>query len=190
MIKAVIFDCFGVLTSDGWKQIREEYFGNDERQMRHAVDIDKAVNAGFMEFGAFVQEVSRMTGLTEQEITNRIGRAIPNNILLGFIKTELKPRFHIGMLSNAANNWLDELFEPAQLKLFDQVVLSYQIGTVKPDPVAYIAISDKLGVEPRECIFIDDQQRYTAAAEELGMTVIHHDDTHQTIAKLRELTRA
>jgi putative hydrolase of the HAD superfamily len=190
VIKAVIFDCFGVLTSDGWKQIREEYFAHDEQQMQHALDIDRAVNAGYMEFKAFTKEISGMTGLTQDEVIDRIGKSVPNTILLTYIRDELKPRFQIGMLSNAADNWLDVLFEPAQLRLFDQIVLSYQIGAVKPDPAAYQAITNKLGVLPEECIFVDDQQRYCTAAEDLGMKAIYHDDTHQTIARLKELAHA
>lgn len=186
MIKAVIFDCFGVLTTDGWKQIREEYFADDPAALQHSIDMDKAVNAGFLEYKDFLKEISEMTGLPYNTVKARLGGTGPNEMLFDYIKTALKPGYKIGMLSNAAENWLDQLFEPWQVELFDGVTLSYEAGTVKPDPAIYQAAVDKLGVQFEEAIFIDDSEQYVSAAERLGIKGIHHTDTRRTIAQLQE----
>lgn len=134
MIKAVVFDCFGVLTSIYAS-------GSDET-------------------------------------------------LFAFIRDDLKPRYKIGMLSNAGGNMLDELFEKWQVELFDDVVLSYQTGTMKPDPAIYELTANRLGVLSQECVFVDDVQRYCDAAEGVGMKAVWHRDTNETIQKIQELTRA
>lgn len=190
MIKAVIFDCFGVLTTDGWKQIREEYFSQDEAKMQHSRDIDRAVNAGMMYYDDFITEICRMTGLSDPEVRSRMGSSAPNRLLFDFIRDSLKDTYKIGMLSNAAANWLDELFEPWQVALFDETVLSYEAGTTKPDPAIYTMMTNKLSVAPEECIFIDDSEWYCTAADELGFTSIHHQDTNQTILAIKELLNA
>lgn len=190
MVKAVIFDCFGVLTTDGWKRIREEFFADDELAMRDAMDMDKAVNAGFMDYDNFIRQIAEMTGLSGQEVMTRLNSSSPNELLYAYIRDDLKPRFAIGMLSNAADDWLDDLFEPWQRDLFDQVVLSYQIGVVKPDSRAYETIALRLGVAMDECVFIDDRADYCDAARAAGMQAVHHDTTHATVARIKELVNA
>lgn len=188
-IQAVIFDCFGVLTHDGWKQIREEFFARDKDLLQHSLDIDKAVNAGMMEYDDFIAEISAMSGLSARDVRIRINTPVPNKMLFEYIRDELKPKYKIGMLSNAANNWLDDMFEPWQVELFDEVVLSYELGAVKPDPRMYQAIVDRLGVAFEQSLFIDDSERYIVAAQDLGMKAIWHTDTSRTIANIEEELR-
>lgn len=190
MIKAVIFDCFGVLTHDGWKQIREEFFADGNLKQQWPVSIDKAVNAGLIEYDEFINEIVKMTGLSKDEVSRRMNGGSPNELLFRFMRDELKPHYKIGMLSNAADNWLDEMFAPWQVALFDDVVLSYQVGMIKPEPAMYELIAAKLGVLPGECLFIDDIERYSVAAEDIGMRAILHTDTYDTIAKIKKLLYA
>lgn len=190
MIKAVIFDCFGVLTTDGWKQIREEFFADDEDRNRRCSDMDKAVNAGVSDYDEFLEEISDMSGLPVTEVRQRMNGSAPNKRLFDFIHDELEGKVKIGMLSNAAANWLDELFEPWQVKLFDEVVLSYEVGTVKPDPAIYQMIVNRLGVLPEEAIFVDDSERYCVAAQDLGIAAVYHQNTNETIARIKELISA
>jgi HAD superfamily hydrolase (TIGR01509 family) len=108
---------------------------------------------------------------------------IPDDSLFDYIARELKPKYKIGLLSNAADNWLDELFSPPQVALFDAVALSYHVGYIKPEPEIYLEIARQLAVDPSECLFIDDNLRYCVGARQVGMTAIHHrgsgDLSHQ-----------
>lgn len=190
MIKAVIFDCFGVLTTDGWRQIREEYFADDAQLMQQALDLDKAVNAGMLEYDDFLKGISNLSGLPAAEVQGRLGKSVPNKLLFDYIKSNLKPHFKIGLLSNAADDWLDELFEPRQRELLDDAVLSYATGLVKPDPAMYHLAASRLEVTPEECIFIDDIERYCVAAGEVGMHSVWHTDSPQTIRRIEEIIHA
>ena len=134
MIKAVIFDCFGVLTG--------------------------------------------------------IDGSGPNDELFSYIKNGLKPQYKIGLLSNVGRDMLNELFNEEQIAMLDEKVLSYQIGTVKPDPLAYETTALRLGVARDECIFVDDLERFCTAAEEAGMKSIWHTDTRQTIHRIKEIISA
>lgn len=190
MIKAVIFDCFGVLTTDGWKQIREEFFASNDELMTRSLDMDKAVNAGFMDYDEFLKTIAEMTGLPKAEVYRRMNKTVANTALFDFIRNDLKGEYKIGLLSNAAADWLGELFESWQVELFDAKVLSYEAGMVKPDPAIYQMIVGRLGVLPEECLFIDDSERYCTAATDLGIHAIHHRDTNKTISTIRGLLNA
>lgn len=134
MIKAVIFDCFGVLTGAD---------GNGT-----------------------------------------------NEALFEYIKNDLKPEYKIGLLSNVGSDMLHELFTQEQIALFDEKVLSFQVGTVKPDPMIYETAATRLDSLCEECMFIDDLERFCTAAEDVGMKAIWHTDTTQTITQIKELLNA
>ena len=52
---------------------------------------------------------------------------------------------------------------------FDEVVLSFEVGLQKPDPVIYQLTLDRLGVTADQAIFIDDLEQNVEAASRLGM---------------------
>jgi len=190
MMRAVIFDCFGVLTHDGWKQIREEFFSQDPEKLQHSLDIDKAVNAGFISYDDFISEIAHMSGLSESDVRQRLKGSSPNTQLFEYIRDELRPTYKIGMLSNMAANWLGDMFEPWQVALFDEAVLSYEIGAAKPDAIMYQTIANRLGIMPEEGLFVDDSERYTTAAQDIGMRAIWHQNTKDTITKINEAINA
>lgn len=190
MIKAVIFDCFGVLTTDGWLAFRERFLENDPNLLERGIASNKRVDAGLISYDDFIQEISSLAGMTKSETLAIIEGNTTNEKLYEYIRDALKDRYKIGMLSNAGANWLDELFEPWQVALLDETVFSYEIGVIKPDPLMYETIATRLGVAPEECIFIDDQPRYVEGAAAIGMQAVHFVDTASTIAKIEELLRA
>lgn len=190
MISAVIFDCFGVLSTGWWEQLCEEFFSHDESLKKRARDINRAVNAGHMSYEEYLDEICRMSGLTMRELKERTSDMSPNRLLFDYIRDELKPKYKIGMLSNAASNWLKDLFEPDQVSLFDAILLSYEVGAVKPDAIMYTTVANRLGVPIDECLFIDDVDTYCQAAKGQGMQAIHHTDTNQTIAEIKEIIGA
>jgi putative hydrolase of the HAD superfamily len=176
MIKAVIFDCFGVLASDGWLPFKRKYFGHDKALFEQASDLNKRSDSGFIKYTEFIDEVAKMAGIDSKEALSQISRNPVDEELFGYIAHDLKPRYKIGMLSNASSNWLSELFTPEQNALFDATALSYDMGVVKPDPKAYQTIADRLGVEMEECVFADDQERYVTAAKDVGMHAVLYKD--------------
>jgi putative hydrolase of the HAD superfamily len=58
---------------------------------------------------------------------------------------------------------------------FDLIVDATHTGILKPDPRAYRAVSDGLGLSPPECIFVDDQQRNVDGAVACGFRTVKFD---------------
>jgi putative hydrolase of the HAD superfamily len=107
------------------------------------------------------------------------GQAV-NQKLLGYIRSQLKPHYKVGMLSNLPRHYIERLFEPSELLLFDVTALASEAGIAKPDPRAYRFIAERLGVEPDRCIFVDDFERHCEAAREQGMRAVLYDSFEQT----------
>ncbi len=189
MTKAIIFDCFGVLTTEGWLPFKAKHFGHDENLRQQATDLNKRANAGLISFDELIQKVAKLAKVPAAEVAKATDVNVPNEPLLGYI-AELREKYKIGMLSNAADNWLDKLFSKSQVKLFDAISLSYEAGFLKPHPIAYKTIADKLGVEVNECIFVDDQERHCVGAREAGMRAVRYDDFEQFKPQLEKLLAA
>lgn len=190
MIKAVIFDCFGVLATDGWLPFRDKYFGDKPELLEEARANNIRVDSGLMDYEDFVDWLAAATGMTPDQVRARIEDSVPNEVLFEYIRGELKPRYKIGMLSNAGANWLNDMFEPWQVELFDEVVLSHEVGAVKPSEIMYETAATRLGVLPEEAVFIDDISRYVEAAKDYGMKAVHYKEPNQTIAELQEILNA
>ncbi|KAF0962974.1 MULTISPECIES: HAD-IA family hydrolase [unclassified Rhodococcus (in: high G+C Gram-positive bacteria)] len=85
--------------------------------------------------------------------------------------------------------WLRELGDG---RLVDQVVLSGDVGVAKPDPRIYRLTAESLGLDPGDCIFVDDLPVNVRGAVAVGMVGIHHVDgaaTADEIAILLEVDR-
>ncbi|MDB5162327.1 MAG: HAD-superfamily hydrolase, subfamily variant 3 [Candidatus Saccharibacteria bacterium] len=176
MIKAIVFDCFGVLVSDGWLAFKHRHFDADKHLFDQVTEINQQVDAAAISYDTFISRVAELAKVNKDDVKNEIEQNLPNLELFDFISTELKNKYPLGILSNAAANWLDELFTPEQLALFDTYALSFEIGAIKPQAIAYVTIAKKLGVELNECVFIDDQLRYCEGAAAVGMKTIHYTD--------------
>ena len=80
--------------------------------------------------------------------------------------------FKLALLSNIASyraNWLNEIELAPH---FDTMVLSCEMGIMKPDRAMYLAAAERLGLAPQECVFVDDVPPYVAAAQAVGMAGI------------------
>ncbi|WP_245775938.1 HAD-IA family hydrolase [Saccharopolyspora flava] len=91
----------------------------------------------------------------------------------------------VAVVSNA-----DRLPEPALAEGFDSVVLSGAVGFAKPDAEIYRLAARRLGLEPGECVFVDDLRRNVDGAVATGMVGIHHSDRDSTTVELEALFEA
>lgn len=100
---------------------------------------------------------------------------------------ELKARgLRVGLVSNCASEgpalWPD--FEYAQL--VDDAVFSCDVGVKKPDPAIFRLACERLGVEPREALFVDDQEPNVTAARATGLGAVRYGPDGD-ITSLREV---
>ena len=88
------------------------------------------------------------------------------------VLSELKKKGHrIFVLSNTSKVFYDLLEDQlSPLKeLLDGFVLSCDIKAIKPDLAMFKEILDKYQLDPTHCVFLDDIEDNTIAAEKLGI---------------------
>lgn len=72
--------------------------------------------------------------------------------------------------------------------LFDQIIESSVVGVRKPEPRFYEIACDRLGVEPVDCVFLDDLGINLKPAKAMGMQTIKVVDPDVALAELEVIT--
>ena len=72
-------------------------------------------------------------------------------------------------------------------EMFDVVVISSEVGMRKPEEKIFRHAAALLGLEPEECVFIDDIEANVLAAEAVGLVGVHHREPSGTAERLGEL---
>lgn len=88
--------------------------------------------------------------------------------LLHYLKLNKVP-FSLGSASKNARLILETL---DLLSLFDAIVDGNDVSTAKPDPEVFLIAAQKLGVDPENCIVIEDAQAGIEAANKANMLSI------------------
>jgi epoxide hydrolase-like predicted phosphatase len=58
-------------------------------------------------------------------------------------------------------------------ELFEEIVDSSHVGMRKPDAEIYLLMCKRMGIEPSDAVFVDDNADNVAAARALGMEAVH-----------------
>jgi len=205
MIEAVIFDFGGVFTTSPF-----EAFARFETARGLPVDIIRRTNAAnhfenawakferaeidleafdnlfaaeSLALGAEVRGrdvVPLLAGDPRPEMVEAL-RRVKQHCKAGCITNNL-PANSIGSLGGRA------IYVAEVMALFDHVIESAKIGLRKPDPRIYRMMADALGVDPKNCVYLDDLGVNLKPAREMGMTTIKVLDGPQAIAELEAAT--
>lgn len=185
MIKAIIFDCFGVLVTSSYEPFKQKYFGNDQSLIDEFMWIENRSSRGEITLEEADIEFARIAQISPEQAATELSRNPRNAQLLDYIN-ELKKDYKIGMLSNVADDRLSELFNDEDIAAFDDIVLSYQVGLAKPDERIYRLSAQRLDMDPEDCLFIDDNSSYCVGARLVGMRTILYEDFEQFKRQLEE----
>src|ERR1700752_56077 len=205
MIEAVIWDFGGVLTTSPF-----EAFARFERGRGRPADIIRRTNAsnhwenawakferGEVDIEAFDQLFAAESRALGAEVRGR--DVLP--LLSGDLRPEMvealrrvKTRFKTGCITNnLPANAIGSLggrslYVAEVMALFDHVIESAKIGLRKPDPRIYQMMVEALGVDPKNCVYLDDLGVNLKPAREMGMTTIKVVSAAQAIAELETAT--
>lgn len=180
MIRAIIFDCFGVLVGQGFDATYARAGGDPVKDKVFIKDLLGAASLGVTSSEQMVTQVCARLGITPQAWTAAVqAMEQPDAELLDYIQHTLKPRYKVAILSNANVGVLQRKFSRTQLDMFDTIVVSAEEGMVKPSPDIYHLAAERLGVLPAECVFTDDSAGHCQAAVAVGMTAIQYSHFQQ-----------
>jgi epoxide hydrolase-like predicted phosphatase len=197
MIKAIIFDYGGVITSGG---------AGNELAIRLAQDLDISVDQvseltfgpwpeylkGHIDEEEYWRRAERQYGysipLDKRMIWNTWEHMSPIDKVLDFVKSLNSQGYIVGLLSNVIPNTEQDIRSHGVYDLFQPCILSCLAGFAKPEPEIYQVLLQQLpGVKVEEIIFIDDQDRCLKPARELGINCVMADKPDQVIAEVNSL---
>ena len=94
-------------------------------------------------------------------------------------------KFKMGLLSNVGRDRIQDYFPGGELpEIFDQIVLSSDVGIVKPNSQIFELMISKMRTKPNECLMFDDQHVNIEAAKNVGMHGIVFESVEQASADL------
>jgi len=104
--------------------------------------------------------------------------------MVGIVRRAHDAGVRTALLSNSwGDHYPDELWDG----LFDAVVISGRVGMRKPDPEIFQHTVQLLGLEPGECVMVDDLPHNIRAAVAAGMVGVLHTNVDSTRGELEVL---
>jgi putative hydrolase of the HAD superfamily len=205
MIEAVIWDFGGVLTTSPF-----EAFMRYEMERGLPADIIRRTNAenhlenAWAKFERAEIDAAAFDELFAAE-SRALGAEIRGRDVLPLLSGDLRPEmvealrrvkqsFKTGCITNnlpanaIGSKTGRSLYVAEVMALFDHVIESAKVGLRKPDPRIYTMMTDKLGVDLKRCVYLDDLGVNLKPAREMGMTTIKVLNAPQAIAELEAAT--
>jgi epoxide hydrolase-like predicted phosphatase len=198
-IRAVFFDFGGVIMRTEYQAPRQklaEQFNMDYDE------IDRAV------FGSESARRASLGEITEEEHWSTVlkrfkkpasemqafrdlffGGDVIDHKLMEFIGS-LQGKVHTGLISNAWSGLRGFLTEKKLINLFDTVVVSAEVGAVKPSAKIYEIALKQAKVKAGEAVFVDDVPENIEACEKVGMKGILFKDTESCISQINRLLKS
>ena len=96
--------------------------------------------------------------------------------------------YRTGIISNALDNTRRMLAERWRITdAFDLIILSAEVGVMKPDARIFQMALEGLSVAPEETVFIDDSLHNVQGAQSVGLHAIHFHSPQQVLEELNAL---
>ena len=197
-IRAVFFDFGGVIMRTEFQAPRQHLA---ERFRMDYDEIDKAV------FGCESARRASIGGISEEahwlEVLKRFrlpasemrsfkdeffGGDIIDRNLIGTIRS-LRGMVHTGLISNAWSGLREFMTRERIIDAFDTIIISAEVGMVKPSAGIYELALKQAGVKAGEAVFIDDVAANIEACEKAGMQGILFRDAQATVTRINRLLK-
>ena len=100
---------------------------------------------------------------------------------------QLKGKYQLILLSDHVKEWMEYIQEKNQdIKIFDKVILSYKIGSLKCDEQTFKEVLKQTQIVADETLFIDDVDVNIKKAEEVGIHGILFENANQLKEELQQ----
>ena len=196
MIKAVIFDLGRVIVPFDF---RRGYTAIESLCGIPAADIPRRIAAtglvpqferGEIEPRDFVRQFSEHLGIVlpyEDFCRCWCSIFLPETLISERLLAGIRKGYRLLLLSNT-NAIHFEMVRKAYplLAQFDTLILSYEVGAMKPAPKIYQRAIEEAGCRPEECFFTDDIPEYVEGARRAAIDAVQFHSADQIEAELRK----
>jgi putative hydrolase of the HAD superfamily len=193
--RGLLVDWGGVMTSNLFDSFRRfcegeglapETIGRRFREDRECRSLLISLETGELPEEEFEPQFAALLGVSAPGLIDRMfaGSQV-DEPMLAAVAHARGAGIRTGLISNS---WGTRRYDRVLLAdLFDGIVISGEVGMRKPAPQMYEIGAQRIGLEPSECVFVDDLPFNLPPAAELGMATVHHVDADETIPELERL---
>lgn len=175
-MKAVIFDCFGVLYGGS-----TTYFTSLAPTKKPGIqDLNNQHDYGYISFDEYAAGIAGITGLSVPDVKDVMRqRHVRRPDVFALLERVRQSGAKTGLLTNMGNHMVTQMFSEQELNggLFDAYVASSDVGMIKPSVEIFQLIAERLGVPPEACLMIDDLEPNCNGAELAGMQSVWFADS-------------
>ncbi len=155
-------------------------------------DLIKSYESGQMSAEAFSKEVSDLVGLaiTHDEFAAAWSDIFTLNESIVPLLAALKGAGYTLVLGSNTNDLHATQFRrqfAGTLAHFDGLVLSFEVGHIKPSAAFYLACAEAAGADPGDCVFIDDLPENVEGARAAGLVGLLYRETAELLRDLDAL---
>jgi putative hydrolase of the HAD superfamily len=195
-VKGLLVDFGGVLTTNVFDSFREfcEREGLDPDHVKRLFREDPAalgelrkLEKGELTEEQFAERFGPIVGVSDTEgLVDRLFAGMqPDEAMIEAVRKAHSGGVRTGLISNSwGHGRYDRSVFP---ELFDGVVISGEVGLHKPQAEIFELGAEKVGLEPGDCVFVDDLRENCVGAEAVGMTAVLHRGAEQTLPELERL---
>jgi HAD superfamily hydrolase (TIGR01509 family) len=180
-IAAVVFDLDGVLLDSeaAWVEVKREFTEENGGHWKESAQWDM-LGMSSTEWSRYMHDELGVPVPPEQissEVADRLARQYRERLPLlpGAVEAvrSLAGHWPLGLASSSNRNVIDLALEAAGIAdAFVATVSSEEVERGKPAPDVYLETARRLGVEPAECVAIEDSTNGIRSAHAAEMAVI------------------
>lgn len=126
------------------------------------------------QLGASKEQISHVEELMR---LNALAKKV-NEGLVEIIK-KLKPNYKTALISNYPPHLRQKLETQNLTELFDEIIISGEVGYQKPEPEIFHLLCERLKITPSELIFVDDSKKSLENASQVGYIPILYTTNEQ-----------
>ncbi len=151
-----------------------------------ALGLLRSLETGEIDTAEFEPAFGALLGVEDStDLTARLFAGLrPEEAMIGAVRAAGAAGIRTGLITNS---WGLGIYDRAPVDIFDETVISGEVGMHKPNPDIYLLACERLGVAPADAVFVDDLRENCTGAEAVGMTALLHRDAAETVAKLEKL---
>jgi epoxide hydrolase-like predicted phosphatase len=195
-VRGLLVDYGGVLTTNVFDSFRDfcatqgldrEAVKRLFREEPRTLVLVRGLETGELTRADFEQGFGELLGIEDREgLVDRMFAGVrPDEAMQAVLRRSRAAGIRTGLISNSMG---DTVYDRSTFAdLFDGVVISGEVGLHKPQPEIFLLGAERAGVEPAECVFVDDLRENCAGAEAVGMTAILHRGADRTVPELERL---
>ena len=197
MIRNIVFDIGNVFSDFCWREFLEKKgFGEEmiERLANATVrtpywnEFDKGEWSDEQIMQAFIDCDPEIADEIHKGFDNVSGMVRIREYAIPWIMELKEKGYSVYYLSNFAHKTHLQCEDSlAFLPYMDGGILSYREKLIKPAEEIYRLLCTRYGLNPEECVFLDDTLRNVETAKRLGWQGIHFTTREQALEELRKM---